>query len=70
MKRYSQISTVSLLLQIPHDPLRQRFGRGRVLTGVQLTVNHDIGLEKSCALKLSTELLDPILQEEADILGS
>jgi len=70
MKRYSQILSISLLLQIFHDPLRQRFGRGGVLTSVKLTVNHDIGLEKPCTLKLSTKLLDPILQEEADILGS
>ena len=63
-------STASLFLQIFHDPLRQRFGRGGILTRVQFTVNHDIGLEKSRAPKLSPEFLNLVLQEEPNILRS
>ena len=47
-----------LALQILHDPLRQRFGRGGVLSGIQLTVNHDVGLEKACLFEISSELHD------------
>ena len=58
----------SLLPQILYDPLRQRFGRGGVLTSIQLTVNHDVGLEKPGAIKSSPEFIDLVLQKEADIL--
>lgn len=57
-----------LLLQILHHPLRQRLGRSGVLTGVQLTVNHDIGLEEPRLLKLSPQLNDLVLHKETDIL--
>jgi len=67
----SEIRAASLLLpQILHDPLRQRFGRGGVLAGVQLTVNDDFGLERFiCALKLPPEFRDLVLQQEAEVLS-
>ena len=61
-------SDIQLLLQILYDPLRQWFGRGGVLAGVQLTVNNDMGLEKSSALKLSPKFVDLVLQKKTDIL--
>ena len=69
-KLFSDIRLVaSLLFQILHNPVRQRFGRGRVLAGVQLTVNHNIGLESCHLLILSPEFFDPVLQQESEILG-
>ena len=53
----------SPLLQVLHNPVRQRFGRGGVLTGVQLTVNHDVSLEKCFRLlKLCPKFYNPVLQ--------
>ena len=53
---------VLLLVQILHDPLRQRFGRGGVLSRIQFTVNNDPGLENAfCTLEFSSELLDLVL---------
>ena len=67
--RYESLwSDIQLLLQILYDPLRQWFGRGGVLAGVQLTVDHDMGLEKSSALKLSPKFVDLVLQKETDVL--
>ena len=57
-------------LQILHNSLRQRFGRGGVLSGVELTVDHDMGLERTCFLELSSELHDFVLQQESEILGA
>lgn len=51
-----------------HDPLRQRLGRGGVLSGVQLTVNNDVGLPTVSALEFSSELIDFVLQQETEIL--
>ena len=59
----------SLPLQILYDPLRQRFGRGGVLAGVQLTVDHDMGLEQPGAIKRSPKFVDLVLQKEVNILG-
>ena len=58
-----------LLLQILHDPIRQRFGRGGVLAGVQLTVNDHAGLPRCCTLKCPPEFRDLVLQQEPEILG-
>ena len=53
----------SLLLQVLHDPVRQRFGRGGVLAGIQLTVNHDVSLKKCFRLfKICPKFYDPVLQ--------
>ena len=59
----------SLLLQILHDPLRQRLGGSRVLPRIQLPINHNMGLQKPIrTLKLSSELPNLVLREEPDIL--
>ena len=66
----SRLAT-SLLFQILHDPARRRFCRGGVLTGVQLTVNHDVLLESRHLLILSPEFFDPFFNKnkESEILG-
>ena len=62
------VRIVSLLLQILHNPLRQRFGGCGVLASIQLTIDHDVGLEKSRTLELPSEFLDLVLQKETNIL--
>lgn len=59
-----------LNLQILHDPLRQRFCRGGVLSSIEFTVDHDMGLERTYILNLSSKLHNPVLQQEPKILGT
>jgi hypothetical protein len=56
-------------LQILHNPLRQRFGRGGVLSGIEFTVDHDVGLESTYIVNLSSKLRNSVLQQEPEVLG-